>query len=298
MKLSSIPNSLGHKIIRNGAFRALGKINHSKSGLLVFVESADYIHSLSSNKNITAVICTDGLASDIPRSLSLVTSRDPRLLFYDLHEYLFSDTDFYGEDCQTKIHDTAKVHPSACVATRGVVIGENTVIEAGVVLHQGTVIESSVIVRSGAVIGAEGFEFFKKADVLNAVTHAGGVLLKKNSEVQSGTVIEKAVYGGNTVIGANTKIGSNALIAHNTSIGDSCLLAGGVTVSGNVIIENGVWIGPSATISNGITIQRNARVSLGAIVVRTVKQDKSVSGIFATDKHRVFKFMSRSGLIT
>lgn len=297
MNLSFLASELGLEVLRDAEIKSLGKLYHDKDKLFVFLESINHLHSIGVNSHIAGVITDRELAEHIPSDMGVILSENPRLDFYAIHDYLIQNTNFYGILENTEIHPGARVSASSIIASKGVKIAEGAVIEDGAIIHEYVEIKENATIRSGAVIGAEGFEFYKKDGSLKAVYHAGGVIISRNAEVQSGTVIEKAVYGGRTLVGENSKIGSNALVAHNTVIGKSCLIAGGVTISGNVNIADQVWIGPGATISNGITLGFHSHIALGSTVARSVPMNAKVTGIFAADKHEMFKFMAKSKLI-
>jgi UDP-3-O-[3-hydroxymyristoyl] glucosamine N-acyltransferase len=155
----------------------------------------------------------------------------------------------------------------------------------------GVRIGRDAVVRAGATLGAEGFEFRKTSGSVLGVKHSGGVVVGDRVEVQNNSVVEKAVYGGDTRIGDDTKIGGAVLVAHNCQIGKRCLIAGGVTVSGNVVVEDDVWIGPGSVVSNGLLLGAGAHVVIGSVVARSVPAGLSVAGNFAVEQGTFLKMM-------
>ncbi|MDA8736499.1 hypothetical protein N9M57_03870 [Opitutales bacterium] len=287
----------GSRLARDASFSNLGKTAHQKEAMLSFVESAQYLQGALLNKNVTSLIVARGMVDSVPESYGVIETDSPRELFYDIHQFLFENTEFYAPKEGTVVSDNAVLHPSAIIDPLSVKIEKGVIIEAGVIIHSGTTISEGAIIRSGSIIGSEGFEFYRSNGKVRPVPHSGGVFLGPGVEVQSATVIEKSVYGANTVVGEDSKLGAKVLLAHNCRVGKRCLLAGGVVVSGNVVIGDGVWIGPGAVVSSGLRIEDFAKVTLGTTVISSVKSGSEVTGVFGSEKHRMMKFMAKSGLI-
>ncbi len=287
MKLSDIPEIAVLHIERDGSFENLGFITHRRPKLLVFIEQEKFLEMLSSNDNVSSVVTTSELASQIPEQYSLAVVEKPRRFFYDLHNYLASKTEFYWENFENEIAPSAKINRRAIVADKNIKIGDNTVIEAGVNVLEKTVIGDDVILRSGCTVGTEGFQFIRDGADVVKVLHAGGVKIGNNVEVQANSAISRSIFGGFTELGEGTKLDNLVHVAHDVKIGKRCLLAAAAMIAGSVRMGNDVWIGPGASISSEIVIEDNANVTIGAVVTRDVGKGQRVTGNFAVD-HKLF----------
>lgn len=293
MRLSDLPSNLAIDVVRDGEFEHLGKTQHRKSRMLVFLEDEAFLAGTLANPDVSALLTTAKLATQIPSGYAVGVVGIPREVFYAVHDYLRTRTHFYGNDQPSAVDTSAHIDPAAYVSPVGVIIGPGCVVEPRAILLAGARLGKEVLIRAGATIGAEGFEFRKTSSGLRGIPHAGGVVLSDRVEIQNNSVVEKAPYGGCTVLGEDTKIGGAALVAHNCVLGRRCLVAGGVTISGNVTIGDDVWIGPGSTISNGLTLGDKAHVTIGAVVVRNVPAGASVSGNFAMDHRQFLRSMSQ-----
>lgn len=287
MKLSEVAPFCSINVEVDGEFKSLGKAGHRLPQMLVFMESDYYLIEVINNEQVSCVITTPELVSDFPEGYGIGTAENPRDAFYQVHEYLHSDTHFYWRDYPSEVSPGAEIDPTAVIATKNVRIGSETIVEAGVVINERVQIGEKVILRAGSLLGTEGFEVRKKGDELIMVPHAGGLLIEDSVEVQAGCAIDRAIFNDNTVIGFQTKIDNLVHIAHNVKIGRGCRIAAGTVISGNVFVGDDVYIGPKALISNGLMVGNGARVTLGSVVVRNVPEGETVTGYFAT-QHKDF----------
>ncbi len=278
-------------VVRDATFENLGTIQQNRPKMLVFLESDQFLNDLLNNPSVVAVITTSELAPRLPEKYGLATAENARSTFYRVHNALAAETSFYWEDFPTEISEDAIVHPEAYVAPRNVRVGAGTVIEPGVTVLGNSFIGEDVILRSGCVIGAEGFEFKRLGDEILGVAHAGGVKLGNRVEIQSNTVVDRAVFGDFTEIGDDTKIDNLVHVAHSVHIGKRCLIIAHAMLGGSCTIGNDVWIGPSANISNGLKIGDRARITMGSIVTREVEVGRHVTGNFAIDHHKFISFI-------
>lgn len=265
----------------NATFSRLGFVSHAGGALLTFLEDPAYLAPLRHHPDVAAVISSPELADDVPTGLGLAVSPTPRVTFLQLHNHLAAQGGFYPERGPSQIHPSASIHPSAVVAERGVEIGEGVLVEPRAVLLEGVTCEAGAILRAGTVIGSEGFQFELHEGRILPVTHVGGVRIGRGAEVQSGSVVARAVFGGETVFGPDSRIDGLGFIAHNVQVGARCRIAAGAVVAGSAILEDECWIGPGAVISSGVRIGRGARVSLGSVVNRDVPPGETVTGNFA-----------------
>ena len=290
MKLSDVAAQFDLDVVRDGELASLGLVRYESPQLLVFLESEDYLADLRSNPNVRCVITTSAIAGKLEAGLGVAIAASPRRAFYTLHNHL-ATTDFYGTPFTTEIAKSARVHPRAFVAERNVRIGERCVIDPNVTIFEGTVLADDVIVRAGTVLGGEGFQFASVGDELIPVAHVGGVRLERRSEVQHNTVIDRALFGGFTVVGEDTKIDNLVHIAHNVQLGRRNRVVAGAMIAGSVVSGDDVWFGPMCSVSDGLRVGARAAVSLGAVVTRDGPAGARVTGNFAIEHGRFIAHM-------
>lgn len=291
MKLSQVADRIGMRVERDAAFESLGFLTHTMPAMLAFVGDQAYLALLEGRPHLCAVIATPELAAAVPPRLGLALAQDPRKAFYALHQMLATETDFYWRAFETEIAPDALVHPRAYVAPKNVRIGPRAVIEPNASVLERTLIGADVIVRAGCTIGTQGFEFRRGGEGIVPVAHAGGVRLGDRVEIQANSVVARAVFGGHTEIGDDTKLDNLVQIAHNVKIGRRCLIGSSVTIAGSTTVGDDVWIGPNATLSNGLTVGDGASVTLGSVVVRDVAPGRRVTGNFAVEHEHFMAFM-------
>lgn len=291
MKLSEVKYIPEGYIIRDGEFCSAGLITYNFPKQMVFVEDIKYLDALLNKKNVSCVVVSGEIARDIPSNYGIIISDKPRKTFYEIHNYLAKNSDFYGDLFENDISSSSYIHPTAYVAEKGVIIGNRCYIGSNVSIFEKTVIEDDVIIRSGSVIGTEGFEFKRIDNQIIPVTHAGGVLIHNNVEIQANCCVAKSVFGGFTEIGEHTKIDNLIHIAHNVKIGKRCLIAACTMIGGSSNIGNDVWIGPSSSISSEIKIEDGASITLGSVVTKDVSKGQKVTGNFAIDHDKFIKFI-------
>lgn len=290
LRLSEIPAQFAISTVRDGAFASLGFVSHETPGMLVFLESDRYLAELEECTHATAVIARPELVERVPARLAVASADSPRQTFYALHNHL-AETGFYWTSFESVIAGSARVHPRAYVAARDVRIGEGVVIEPNATILERSIIEDGAIVRANAVIGSEGFQFVASDQALLPVAHAGGVRLETGVEIQSCTCVDRAVFGGFTVVGAHSKIDNLVHIAHNVQLGRRNRVVAGAMIAGSVRTGDDVWIGPMASISHELTMGHGANATMGAVVTRDVPAGQRVTGNFALEHGKFIAFM-------
>jgi UDP-3-O-[3-hydroxymyristoyl] glucosamine N-acyltransferase len=293
MRLSKLQTIVPVSVIKDGAFVSLGYVIHSYKDMLVFLESDHYLNDLLSNKKVSCVLTTKTLADRLPSHLGIAASDNPRKDFFQLHNHLAKDTNFYWENFPTEIAEDAVISPAAYIDGANVRIGHGTVIEPHVTILSHSIIGDDVILRAGCLIGTQGFEFKRFGEVILSVAHAGGVLIHDRVELQGNTVVDRAVFGGFTEIEEDVKTDNLVHVAHNVRIGKRSRIAASAMIAGSVTIGKDVWIGPSAVISDGITIGDGAFVTLGSVVTRDVKAGQRVTGNFAIEHEKFISFIKK-----
>ncbi|MBN1810364.1 MAG: UDP-3-O-(3-hydroxymyristoyl)glucosamine N-acyltransferase [Anaerolineae bacterium] len=291
MKLNQMNRNELTRVARDGEFESLGFVTHKSPAMLVFLENEKFLPALLNNSTITCVITSEQLAEQLPKQFGVAVSPNPRRAFYTFHNWLATETDFYWTGFPTTISKSASIHPTAYVADRDVRIGERVLIEPNVTVLGRVIIEDDVIIRAGTVVGSEGFEFNLIDGEILAVVHGGGVRIGRRVEIQSNTCVDRAVFGGFTEIGEDTKIDNLIHIAHNVRIGKRCRMAALAMIGGSVTMGDDVWVGPSVSISSEITIGDGASLTLGAVVTRDVVAGQRVTGNFAIEHDKFIAFI-------
>ena len=291
MRLSEIANKIPVEIVRDGEFESLGLMTYDNPRQLGYIEDAKYLPALVTKPNVACVIGTQDLASLVPQRIGLAVSEIPRKAFFEIHNYLAQNTDFYWKSFDTKIAGTARIHPTAYVAQKNVRIGQRCEVGPNASILENSILKSDVIIRAGSVIGTEGFEFERIGEETMRVVHAGGVSIHRRVEIQANCCVSKAVFGGFTKIGEDTKLDNLVHVAHGVVIGKRCLLAACAMIAGSVTIGDDVWVGPSASISSEVVIGDGALVTIGSVVTKDVAPGQRVTGNFAIDHDRFIEFL-------
>lgn len=282
MKLTGLVQQFDCELHRDGEFAGLGFISHQATRRrLVYMDDARLVDAITAEPEIACVITHRELASGVPERCGVLTCEHPALIFYLVHNYLARETEFYGASFPSVVPTDVMIGAGVAIPDRNVHIGRRVVIESGVHIFPRVDIGDDVILRSGCVIGSQGFQFHKHRRGVLPVAHAGGVRLERGVEIQANSVVCRAVFGGWTTIGEDSKIDNLIHIAHNAAIGRRCLIAAGAVIGGSVVVGDDVWIGPNATLSNGISVGDRASVTIGAVVLDDVPAGERVSGYFA-----------------
>jgi UDP-3-O-[3-hydroxymyristoyl] glucosamine N-acyltransferase len=292
MRLSDIPE-LARALRRDGEFASLGFVTHRAPAMLVYAEHPRFLAALASNPDVACAITTEALADGIPAHLGLACVEEPRRAFYGLHNRLARETEFYGAPFANAIAASARIHPTAFVAATSVRIGERVLVEPHATIFENAIVGDDAIVRAGCVVSSAGFEFNALGDGMQGVVHAGGVRLGARVELQSNSCVDRAVFGGFTEIGDDTKVDKLALVGHNARVGARCRIAAGAVIAGSATLGDGVWVGPNAAVANEVTVGAGARVSIGAVVTRDVAPGVTVTGNFAIDHDRFLEQLRR-----
>ncbi len=285
MKLSDYFEN--HITLVDKSFLTLGYVDTESPYTLAYCDTKYHMAAALSNKNITALITRHDLADQVDENRGIVVSKEPRNLFYTLHNLLLKTSETYGMKVNASGYGSdCSIHPSAVISTNAR-IGRHVIISENVVIKGGTIIGDHCFIDAGAIIGAEGLLYCYDGSHPMRVAHAGGVIIGKYSSVLAGAVIVKSVHesfptriGDYSIIGVQTNIGHEAVIGNNCVFSSNCVVARRVSVGENA------FVGPSSSIREHVKIGKNAKVRLGSVVVKDIEENKEVSGNFAIDHQK------------
>ncbi len=267
---------------------------------LTYAGGVGYLRSVLAHGNVSAVLTSRATLAAftkqgfvLPDGKGVLLSDAPKRDFFLLHNHLAEKTDFYARPNASSIGAGCKIGKLASIDEHNVVIGDNVVIEDFVRIGANTSIGAGSVIRSGTVIGGDGFQFMRENDndTILKIAHAGGVSIGADVELQASCMIDKHIFGGNTVIGNTTKCADGVHVAHCARVGERCLLAAGAIVLGSTVVGNDVWIGPGAIISNELDVEDAAFITLGAVVTKNIARGEKVSGNFAIPHSRFLEHL-------
>lgn len=223
------------------------------------------------------------------------------------------------------IHVTAIVDPTArvaesaeigpyCILGAEVEIGARSILKAHVYLEGPTSIGEDNTIFPYSMIGVASQD--KKYRGERAWTRIGD-----RNNIREFVTIHRGTEGG----GGTTRIGNDNLVmayvhvAHDVQIGNECVLGNGVTFAGHVVVNDFVNLGAFTGVHQFCRIGRNAMVGGYSVVTQDVlpfsmtvsPREIKVFGANAVglerrgfsketidDLHKVFRFLTRSGLNT
>lgn len=260
----------------------------------VFINEIKYINEID---DMTSMIITKKEISELIEDFKggYCITNNPKLLFYQLHNYLDGRTPYGAKSDKTNIVKTSKISHLASIAEKNVFIGDNCLIEEFVVIRENTYIGSNSIIRAGSVIGGQGFDFYKDKEIVYSISHQGGVKIGSNVEIQQNTCIDRAVFPWDmTFIDDYTKIDNLVHIAHSVKIGKKVLVTSSSSIAGRTIIGDDSWIGVGAILSNGIKLGKSTRANIGSVVVRSIPDGESQTGYFAIEHSKFLNNFKKS----
>jgi UDP-3-O-[3-hydroxymyristoyl] glucosamine N-acyltransferase len=255
---------------------ALVGAEHS-DGQVYFVENSGFLPEVR-KAGAHAIICSPDLEEEVRDmgALPLLSER-PKETFYLLYNHIAKMR--LSGLAPTVVHPSARIDPSARVALRGVIIGEQVEILAGTQILERVRLDRDSIIGPGAIVGSIGFEFKKKpTEGYLSVIHDGYVKVGAECHIGPGSVIAQGFWDRPTLIGNQTKLDHMVGISHGVQLGSSNLVAAGAILAGSVESGDGVWIGPGAIVSNGVKLGSFSRVEIGSVVLRDLTVNSRVFG--------------------
>jgi UDP-3-O-[3-hydroxymyristoyl] glucosamine N-acyltransferase len=261
----------------------------TRTAILSFATNVNYYDNIVNNQSLCALIVSPKDLKEYKerlegRNIIFIADENPEWVFFDIHDFLAKNTDFYNiYDFPKKIGANCNIHSTAIIED-GVIIGENVVIDAHSVICKGSIISSGTIIGKNTTIASEGFQIIKKGNSNRHINHYGGVYIGENVYVGDSSCICKSLFEGNTFIGNNVKIDSLVQINHNNYVGCNAVITAGVKLCGSTVIEDGVWVGTNSTVLNRVIIGKNAKIGIGSVVTRNIEPGRLAYGVPAKMK--------------
>jgi len=187
-----------------------------------------------------------------------------------------------------KIGNNTKIGHNTIIE-QNVTIGNNCHIGSNVILRN-TFLEDNVHILDSVIVGKKGFGFIPTKSMNYRYPHIGYVHVKKNSEIGSGSTIDRGSLSI-TTIGENTYLDNQVHVAHNVQIGNNCIIAGQVGIAGSATLGDNVMIGGQAGISGHLKIGNNVQIGGGSGVIKNIPDNSKVMGYPATDIKNFLKEM-------
>jgi len=282
----------------NCEFNNLGfDLRQSYPKMLTYATTEYFFSKAILDENVSAIITSKKILDNFSKNKEnikkgIVISKNPELDFFEFHNFLAINTDFYKVDIGYKIGENSKISNRAILPTKNILIGKNVVIEENVIIRENTIIGDNVCIRAGTVIGGEGFQFFHiPGKKIVKIIHVGGVSIENFVEIQQLCAVDKHIFRDYTIVGEETKFDNYVHFAHGAKIGKRCRVAANAMIAGSALIGDDVWIGPSASISSAIRVGCNAFVTIGSVVTKDVPDGGHVSGNFAIDHKKFIQHM-------
>lgn len=258
-----------------------GMTDSTRPKTLSFLDNPKFAGDLCNNKNIVSAFVREKDVSSLPDNVEAIIVDNPKAVFFELHNA-------YCRKCLkydvSVISENSVVHPTAFVASEGVIINDNVVIGPNCSILPGVQIRDNTTIGPNCVVGSEGFHVFTDTQgIKRMVIHDGSVLIGQNVDLQASVTVDKGLMGRDTEIGDKCKLDNLVHIAHRVHLGKSISLASGACVAGSVNVGDNVWVGPGSILSNRVSIGDEARILIGSVVIRNVKPKENVSGNFAQE---------------
>jgi UDP-3-O-[3-hydroxymyristoyl] glucosamine N-acyltransferase len=256
--------------------------------MLFYLLDLKYLSNLEQHKNnISAIICSKNIASEISKKYDVIISEEPKTLFFLIHNNLKQNESF-----DTIVEENCKISPLAYISPKNVIIKSGTIIEEFVSIKENVEIGNNCFIGAGSKIGTEGFNVFKlhKKNVL--VKHHGKVIIGNNVTILSNCCIAKSIYSHiNTIIKNNVMIDNLVHVAHDCLINENVEMASGTTLCGFTEIGEDTFMGVNSSVKQIHKIGKNNKVGMGAFVNFNTNDNSVIAGPepLALEEARLYK---------
>ena len=286
--------------IKNIFINNIGDLYNSKINDFSFFSNINYL-SILKNSKASAVFVKKEHIKFVPNNMTSIISKHPEIDFIRLACIFYPDSYFskisYDNYSSLEIkkkfktlkfglnlylEKNVKIGKNVFIGNNVTIknnceIGNNVIIGSNVVIEN-SIISDNVHLCDGSIIGKKGFGFkFIDKNKCLRVPHIGKVIIGKNCEIGSNSVIDRGSIT-NTIIGDDTFIDNSVHIAHNVKIGKRCILAAQVGIAGSTIIGNKVVIGGQAGISGHLIVGNNVKIGGKSGVIKNIKDNEVVMG--------------------
>lgn len=279
------------KVINDTNFNTFALYSWDGNRQLVPLYDETFIDEILEAKKISCILTSKKIFQKISKKgkekKSYIITNNCYSIFYKLHLKLFELKNKNVE--KTEIHPSANIHKSAFIDSYGVSIGENSSVGANCTVLRGTVIKKNCKIYSNVILGEDGFDIRNIENEQIVIPHLGKVIINDNVDIQSGSVVIKAIFDTSTKISESVKIGSKVVVSHSAKIGEKTRICAGSTICGNVAVGKNCYLGPNSTISHNLKVGDNSKISIGSSVVSNVPKNKVFTGYFAMEHQKFLR---------
>lgn len=274
------------------AFSGVAPLSLAGRGDIAYFEGRRHAEALRDTK-AGAVILTAEAESLAPPGCAALVSEAPQLAFARVAAL------FHPRPVPVPgIHPTACVEPGATIGEgteigpfalvgagaaigAGCIIGPHAVVGPGCVLGAGSILRAhatmlhclagtGVVLHEGARVGNEGFGFVTTAQGQHVtVPQLGRVILGDHVEIGANSCVDRGA-GGDTVLGAGTRLDNLVQIGHNVRTGRGCVIVAQVGIAGSAELGDFVVVAAQAGLVGHIKVGDKARIGAQAGVMNNV----------------------------
>ncbi|MDP6111999.1 MAG: UDP-3-O-(3-hydroxymyristoyl)glucosamine N-acyltransferase [Planctomycetota bacterium] len=140
---------------------------------------------------------------------------------------------------------------AGCVIGENVSIGSECWLRANVTIYHDCVLGNQVSIHSGSVIGGDGFGYVVHEGRHEKLLQVGNVVIGDDVEIGCSACVDRASFGGSTVIGSGCRIDNLVQIAHNADIGPGTILVSQVGIAGSAKVGQYCVLAGQVGVGNG-----------------------------------------------
>lgn len=242
----------------------------------VYIASEKYIPTIP--ECATMVITNATIAEMISdQKYGVCISADPKATYFRL--FISASESIKASMPDTKIGENCIIGKNCCISDKGVVIGNNVIIEDYATIYENVIIGNDCIIRAGARIGVQDFNYFTDENELIHLPHYGDLIIEDNVEIGFNSVIGRSLYpGDHTIIGEGSKLANQCGIGHDCVFGQRVMIYANAMVAGYCKVGSDTHIAMNASVRNGITIGSNVQIDMGSVVIRDIPDNHKVFG--------------------
>ena len=199
---------LKNRIKINNFFDTLAPLseNHPDRKVLSFINNTKFLDIFYSNKDVSCLICTEEIYEILEKEylknnkIGIIVSENPKDTFFKIQNYLVKETEFYFKNFSNIISDKSKIHSTAVIEDKNIIIEDQVEIGANTIIYSNTIIKKNCKIGANCIIGGESFSF----NNFNKIYAGGRIILEEGVELLGNNSIERGIYR-DTVIKENTK---------------------------------------------------------------------------------------------